>query len=435
MKKASKINTDNEEEVQLVSKEYVEEHFGEATASAVGTDQVVTWAKFILTDDKPNENGQRIPVEEFDNLIRTGVFKPVKMAIGEIKDGHEESRPLGVITNLVRDGNKIMALAALWAHERADDIEKIKEMLHNNNPVNVSWEILYGRSSNSNGVSDLHDTILKAATIVGIPAYAGRTQFIAVAAKKWSEAYVNGLPDSSFLHVEHDGKRYFAYRDAAGKIDTSRFSTILAELSEAPLPTNTIKSVKHQVLKMNAVISADASLKDLVGEDDFIPEDFKLDTKELESKVTDLESKLAEATNLLSAKEKELVDALAVASDANTAVEELQKELEPLRDFKLEADKLVERSGKLSAIKAKFEGASLSKSEEYFEENAEKLLSLDENGLDFMLQEMVAFKEENVGTESVASKQTTSGVPNVTGAGATLSIKDFAAALRENKRK
>lgn len=434
MKKASKTDTDSYDEVELVSKEYVEEHFGVATASAVETDQVVTWAKFVLTDDKPNENRQRIPAEEFDNLIRTGVYKPVKMAIGEIKDGHDESRPLGVITNLVREGNKIVALAALWAHERADDIDRIKEMVRNNTPVNVSWEILYGRSASKDGVSDLYDTILKAATIVGIPAYAGRTQFIAVAAKKWSEAYVNGLPDTSFLHVEHDGTRYFAYRDAAGKIDPSRFNVILDELSQASLPTNTIKTVKHQVLRMNAVVSADASLKDLIG-DDVIPEEYNLDTKELEGKIGELETKLAESANVIAAKEKELADALAVASDANNAVEALQKELEPLRDFKLEADKQIERSNKLSAIKAKFEGVSLSKSEEYFDENADKLLSLDDSGLDFLLQEMVAFKEENVSIESVASKHTTSGVPNVTGVGAALSIKDLAAALRENKRK
>lgn len=436
MKSSSKTDSELENMVYLVSKEDVEKQFGEAMASTIGTDQVITWAKFILTDDKPNENRQRIPAEEFDNIIRTGTFKPVKMAIGEIKDGHEDSRPLGVITNLTKEGNKIIALAALWDHERSGDVNTIKTMVRDGKPVNVSWEILYGNSVIKNGISDLLDTVLAAATIVGLPAYAGRTQFLAVAAKKWSPAYISKLPDTSFLHIDADGTRYFPLRDETGKVDPSRLQPILEEMGTASLPENTLKGLRHQVKKLVTMISADASILELLMDEgvEFKPEEYTLETKELESKVSELETQLALANDTLSAKEKELTDALALAEFANTTVTSLQEELKPLQEFKLKADKLVEKETKLSGIKAKFEGAGLVKEAEYFVTNEEKLLSLDENGLDFLLQEMVAFKAEDKGTGEASVKN--SGIPNFQGNKTNLSDpKEFAAALRERNKK
>ena len=407
------MDTEVQDLVQLVSKESVIEEFGEAVASTVVPNSNVTWAKFIFTDDKPNANRQRVPIEEFDNILKTGPYKPVKMALGEIKDGHEDAKPIGVITNLVKDGNKIVGLAALWNHERTDDIATIKDRFDSNKPINVSWELLYGSAKVNNGVSDLYDIVVKAVTIVGMPAYAGRTQFLAVAAKKWSQSYIDSLPDTSFMRVEADGKRYFAFRDDTGKIDPSRFPVILEELATASLPQNTLKGIKHQVTKLNTMISADASVKELLEAEGLLMEDTTLDTKELESKVTELSTKLAEASELIVAKETELKTAKAEADLAKEKVESLEAELTPLRDFKAEADKLAERQVKLAAIKEKFSGLGLDKEETYFEENADKLLGLDESGLDFMLQEMVAFKDTGEGQAS--AKKQTSGVPNIPG--------------------
>lgn len=432
--KKIKADAEYNDSVKLVSQEDVTAQFGEAMASVVSTDQIITWAKFILTDDKPNENRQRIPAEEFDNLIKTGIYKPVKMALGEIKDGHEDSRPLGVITNLAKEGNKIVALAALWDHERTDDVQTVKSMVNDGKPVNVSWEILYGNSVTNNGVSDLLDTILKAVTIVGMPAYAGRTQLLAVAAKKWSPAYISKLPDTSFLHIGADGARYFPYRDEAGKVDPSRFPQILEEIAVTPLSEDVLKGLKTQVQKMNYVISADASLMELLGDGELTTEEYKLDTKELEGKVSELESKLALANDTIQAKEKELADALALAEDANKVVEGLKSELEPLKEFKLESEKVAERKVKLDGIKSKFDGLGLAKPEEYFVDNADKLLGLDESGLDFMLQEMVAFKSQETVT-SEASIKKTSGVPNIPGEISQLSVTDLAAALRQRNKK
>lgn len=435
MKNSTKSNTNLVNILQLVSEEDVEKQFGSAMASIIATDQVITWAKFILTDDKPNVNGQRVPAEEFDNLIKTGVYKPIKMALGEIKDGHEDAKPIGVITNLTKEGNKVVALAALWDHEREEDVAQVKEMVNSNKPVNVSWEIFYGRHRDVDGISDLLDTILRAVTIVGMPAYAGRTQLLAVAAKKWSPAYIEKLPDENFLHIGNDGTRYFAYRDESGKIDPKRFPDILEEISSTSLPQNTLKVIRHQVNKLNSVIKADAGIRDLLDDDDFKTEEENVD-KELEIEVADLKAKLAVASEKLTEKEAELTAYNEKLITAGSEIELLKKEIEPLREFKSEADNAAERDKKLSMIREKFISLKLDKAEEYFVENADKLLGLDESGLDFMLQEMVAFKEqEGTGGEGAASKKKTSGVPNVPGEGGSMSISDLAAALRERNKK
>lgn len=426
------IDTKSGEVLKLLNKNEVEAEFGEAVASKVSADKSVTWAKFVLTDDLPNGNRQRIPAEEFDNIIRSGIFKPVKMGIGEIKDGHEEAHPLGVITHLAKDGNKIIALAALWDKERTEDVSLVKELVQSNKPVNVSWEVLYSRSSVSKGISDLYDTVLRAVTIVGMPAYAGRTQFIAIAANKWNKSYIESLPDTNFLFVGKDGQRYFPYRDDTGKIDVSRFSGIMEETSQTQLPENTLKGVRHTVKKLQSAIQADAGLNELLGGTEINLEDDKLDT-ELEAKVTELTGKLAVASEQLTAKDATIAELEAKSALAETKVVELTQEVEPLREFKQTADDATKRAEKLSAIKEKFSGLKLEKSDEYFTDNAEKLLSLDDTGLDFLLQEMVAFKDSGDG-EGAASTQT-SGVPNIPGQGGQMEIKDIVAALRERNKK
>jgi hypothetical protein len=63
-------------------------------------------------------------------------------------------------------------------------------------------------------------------------------------------------------------------------------------------------------------------------------------------------------------------------------------------------------------------------------------LSLEDNEIDFMLQEMVAFKDEESKGESEASVKTKKPVvPNVPGSGGEVTISDIAAALRERNKK
>lgn len=154
----------------------------EAQASSINLNPYVSWAKFIFTDDQPNGNNKRIPLEEFQNIIRTGVHMPIKMATGKIEPGHDKSVPLGTIAQLKIEGNKVLGLAALWLAERPEDVQLIKEKNKTDSKAQISWEVLYGSSSTEDsGAITLNDVCVRAATIVGMPAYKGRTPILDVA--------------------------------------------------------------------------------------------------------------------------------------------------------------------------------------------------------------------------------------------------------------
>jgi DNA repair exonuclease SbcCD ATPase subunit len=137
---------------------------------------LLTYVKFVLTDDRPNNNNMRIPKEEFANLIRSGLYTPIKMAEGQINDGHDQSKPLGVIVHLKEQENRILGMGVLWNEERPEDIELIKQRYAENKPLDLSWEIGHKDSFfDDDGVENLTDCILKGTTLVGLPAYAGRT--------------------------------------------------------------------------------------------------------------------------------------------------------------------------------------------------------------------------------------------------------------------
>ena len=154
--------------------------------SAISLNPFFQWAKIVVTDDLPNANKMRIPQSEFDNMIKTGINAPIKMAQAEISPGHKEAfgNPIGVIANLTKESNRIIALAALWKKERPEDIAKLKEMYTNGNPPNVSWEVSYTEASvTEDGIEELLGTSLDGLAIVGLPAYRGRTPFVAMSAE------------------------------------------------------------------------------------------------------------------------------------------------------------------------------------------------------------------------------------------------------------
>ena len=286
----------------------------EAFAS-VSLNPSVTWAQFILTDDKPNKNSQRIPLEEFSNLIKTGVHMPIKMSQGDISEGHAGAIPIGVITHLKAVKDKIVGLAALWDKERPEDVALLKKYYKEDKPLQLSWEVMYQDSlEDEAGVQSLKDTALRAVTLVGLPAYAGRT-----------------------------------------------------------------------------IITALASLK---------TEDNTLEIKELQEQIEKLELASTDKDNKIKSLEEQL-------SNSKTALSELDE----LKKFKQDALAEKELEDRFISIKKKFSEAGIEKDDEYFESNKEKLLALSEDGLSFMLQELVAFSSEK---ENKQKESTSSKVPNLT---------------------
>jgi hypothetical protein len=167
---------------------------GEAFA-AVSLNPTFQWAKIIVTDAKANLNKQRIPLEEFANLIRTGLFAPVKMSEAGDPKTHKDAfgKPIGTITQLLEEKEKVIALAALWKKERPEDISMLKDQYTKGNLPNVSWEISYAEERDEeDGVKALYGTSLDGLTVVSVPAYAGRTAFIGLAERKDTDSDIDG---------------------------------------------------------------------------------------------------------------------------------------------------------------------------------------------------------------------------------------------------
>jgi len=164
-----------------------------AASASISLNPNVAWMKFLLTDDKHNANKQRIPREEFANVLRTGLFMPLKMAYGEISEGHNETFPLGVMTHLKTEGNSIQALAALWDRERHEDVEFLRSRYSEGKGIHISWELTYTDEENEDDGIALRNVSMNAATIVGMPAYEGRTPALALSSKEEGDSMENTI--------------------------------------------------------------------------------------------------------------------------------------------------------------------------------------------------------------------------------------------------
>jgi hypothetical protein len=420
--KATKMNAKLEDMVELLSENEALREFGEATASIISNPTVV-WAKFILTDDMRNGNGQRIPREEFANLIKTGIFMPVKMARGEINRGHQGSEPLGSITHLkevqMPDGHyAIAALAALWAEERPADVNYIRQRFSENKPVDTSWEILYEDSSyntEQNSI-DLLGTILRATTIVGDPAYGSRTRVLSVSAIKWSKAYISELPDSSFLYI-NGTDRLFPVVDNEGKIDRTRLKDTIAQLQSSGLPEDVITQKTQLVEGILNKFESGASVEEVtslfMSNSNFTEEELKT-LEELQAQVAELEPKLTEAQEKINALESANAEKDAKIAELSEQKTALETEIAPLREFKAGADAEATRIEKMEAIKSKFTEAGIEKEDKYFEDNFAKFEKMDAESLEFFIQEVVANLAQASKKSSSASTDNKTKIPALT---------------------
>jgi len=175
-------NSVNIDRFFAIDVQLIVEDAGEAFAS-IELNSSLTWIKFILTDDKPNANKNRIPKEEFGNIISSGLYMPIKMTQSEI-GGHANSVPIGVITHLKEKGNKVVGLAALWEAEHPEEVALLKERYAENKSLDLSWEIQYASNEFEGDIEVLRDTSLMAATFVQVPAYGGRTFVTELSEKK-----------------------------------------------------------------------------------------------------------------------------------------------------------------------------------------------------------------------------------------------------------
>lgn len=394
MKNAISFNTNEENMVELLNEAEFMDSEEEAFAAII-KNPAVTWLKFVLTDDEPNGNKQRVPQSEFDNLIKTGVYMPVKMAFSGIKDGHEDSFALGVITNLRKVGNTVKAIAACWSRERQEDIDMLRKRIDEKKPINTSWEILYGDSeTDESGITSLKDIALRAVTIVGMPAYGGRTPILAIASMG-TKAFTDSLPDDSFLYIDGDTK-LFPCKNKEGVLDIELIKESISSLSSNSELSDEIK----QSLLEKATEFLTESTKS--NEDIHDKEDKELKTiEELEMEVSTLKTALAEKDTAISEKEALLA--------------EKEVELVSLNEYKENIEAEIKLNEKFASIKTKFTEAGIEKTEDYFVENKEKFLSLEESAVDFLLQELVSFKEATASTKEDEDELDEEGLPKIKG--------------------
>ena len=153
------------------------------SAEAAGANPAIGWMEFVLTDDQPNVNNQGISKEAFASIIDSGLYMPLKMAVGEIADGHENAMPLGAIVNLEATETTVVGKSSIWKDERPNDYELLVAATASETPPHISWEVLYTTSEvDADGVEWIKDPILVAAAIVGMPAYEERTPVTVVSA-------------------------------------------------------------------------------------------------------------------------------------------------------------------------------------------------------------------------------------------------------------
>jgi len=250
-----------EERIAFLIKEfeYVQDDSDEEAQAAISQNPFVTWVKFILTDDMPNANKQRIPVEEFANIIKSGIFMPLKMAYEKINDGHEEAFPVGVISHLKQHKNQVIGLAALWDKERPQDINLIRERYATKMPLQLSWEVLFKNSSiDEGGVTTLQDTSLRAVTLVGRPAYEGRTPIVAVASTE-----DNKLEDLEKLQKDiADMTALLAKKETELAEKTAALEAKESELTSASTELAELRKFKGDIDQAKAEIEAIAKIKE-----------------------------------------------------------------------------------------------------------------------------------------------------------------------------
>lgn len=191
----------------------------ELESFAAEDDPTKAWIHFIFTDDKPNANKKRVPVEEFDNIIKSGKHMPIKKQVGGVGPDHEDVIPMGTIASLKRELGEtkslIEGLGILWKKEFPEDVASLKESFDNGESVEFSWELLYSEDvEEENDISALKGCTTRAITIVDLPAYQGRTRALAMASTKESfeerqEKLRSALDKFKLTRDGYDSYRYY----------------------------------------------------------------------------------------------------------------------------------------------------------------------------------------------------------------------------------
>jgi HPt (histidine-containing phosphotransfer) domain-containing protein len=174
-----------------------------------GRHPLITTAKFIFADDRPNGNKQAVPFEEFENIAKSVIGMPVKINFkGFSAKDHAGSQPIGhikkmdIITSEDGSYHQLVAEASLWTHEFPEIVTWLKDAWASGEAPGISWELLYRESSIREGIEWLRGVIASAATFVESPAYGPRTALLALASIKNPEQYGDNIAQNLIALAE-----------------------------------------------------------------------------------------------------------------------------------------------------------------------------------------------------------------------------------------
>ncbi len=181
-----------------------------AMAGSDYANPLLSWLRLIFSDDKANSNGQGIKQEEFSNLIMSMVYMPIKADYKAESglEGHTGAYQIGVIKEGQQEGNKLVAIGALYNDEFPEVVDFFKKEIAEGRSVDFSWEIRYKDSvheEDANGVSIewLTGTTTKAITAVGSPAYDGRTPLLSISSiDEWIQVIDNELAERELVGIK-----------------------------------------------------------------------------------------------------------------------------------------------------------------------------------------------------------------------------------------
>ncbi len=157
---------------------------------------LLTWVRFVFTDDQPNANNQGIGQDEFQNLIKSMSYMPIKADFDEEfgLEGHSEARIIGVIKGGQQEANTVVTIGAIYHDEVPDIVHFFKKQMAEGETVDFSWEIRYRDSEEKDGIEWLKEVTTKAVTAVQNPAYQGRTPLVSI-----STSLLESIPTDQLL--------------------------------------------------------------------------------------------------------------------------------------------------------------------------------------------------------------------------------------------
>ena len=160
---------------------------------------LLTWVRFIFTDDLPNANQQGIGQDEFSNLIKSMSYMPIKADFDSEfgLEGHSEARIIGVIKGGQQQANTVVTIGAIYHDEYPEIVDFFKKEMAEGGRVDFSWEIRYKDSEEKDGVEWLKEVTTKAVTAVQHPAYEGRTPLVSI-----SSGLLKDIPTHQLLSMK-----------------------------------------------------------------------------------------------------------------------------------------------------------------------------------------------------------------------------------------